>query len=424
MLLKTQEELLREIEELRLRLEEAEETLRAIGSGEVDAFVVSGADGEQLFTLKGAEHPYRILVETMNEGAATLADDGTIVFCNNRLAALLRMPLEKIIGTTFESYASPPDKSLIAARRGKCTAKCDQDEITLITGEGNSVPVLISCCAMDLSGGHGVSVVVTDLTQQKRNEEFLASERLARSIIEQVGEAIVVCNEKGEIIRASDLAHQLCGKNPLLKRFDEMFPLRIQETSRLFSVIDPLRGKRCENIEVSFKRGDEQISFLLLNATPLTNGINHTIGCIVSLIDITKRKQTEEALLHSEERYRTLFNTLIVGFCIIEVLFDTDGRPVDYRFLEINPAFESQTGLKDAQGQLMRVLAPDNEEHWFEIYGQIALTGESKRFVNEARALNRWYDVYAYRFGKPENKQVANVSKQKIRSRHRSRKKR
>src|SRR5512141_3321081 len=92
------EEILAENEELRLRLEEAEETLRAIGSGEVDAFVVSGPDGEQVFTLKGAEQPYRVLVETMNEGAANLAADGTILYCNNRLAAMLQTPLEKLLG--------------------------------------------------------------------------------------------------------------------------------------------------------------------------------------------------------------------------------------------------------------------------------------------------------------------------------------
>ena len=96
---RSREGLLAEIEELRFRLAEAEDTLRAIGSGEVDAFVVSGPDGEQVFTLKGAEQPYRVLVETMNEGAATLAADGTILYCNNRLAVMLQVPLENLMGT-------------------------------------------------------------------------------------------------------------------------------------------------------------------------------------------------------------------------------------------------------------------------------------------------------------------------------------
>jgi len=123
--------------------------------------------------------------------------------------------------------------------------------------------------------------------------------------------------------------------------------------------------------------------------------------------EITERKHAEASLLQSEDRYRILFNTLIVGFCIIEVIFDDDGRPVDYRFLEINPAFETQTGLKNARGRFIRELVPDLEAHWFEIYGKIALTGEPARFVNKAKALNRWYDVYAYHIGRPEDRQVA-----------------
>src|SRR5205823_2017424 len=91
-----------------------------------------------------------------------------------------------------------------------------------------------------------------------------------------------------------------------------------------------------------------------------------------------------EQLQHSELRYRTLFNSIDEGYCIIEMLFDAAGQPVDYRFLEINPAFEKQTGLKNAQGKLMRDLAPQHEAHWFQIYGRIAQTGQPERF--EARA--------------------------------------
>ena len=123
--------------------------------------------------------------------------------------------------------------------------------------------------------------------------------------------------------------------------------------------------------------------------------------------EIAERQRAEEVLRQSEERYHTLFNTLIEGFCIIEMVFDAQGRPVDYRFLEVNPAFERQTGLHDAEGKLMRDLAPDHEAHWFEVYGKIALTGEPARFMNEARALNRWYDVSAYRVGGAESRKVA-----------------
>lgn len=123
--------------------------------------------------------------------------------------------------------------------------------------------------------------------------------------------------------------------------------------------------------------------------------------------EVIEHKRKEEALLQSEFRYQTLFNSIDEGFCVIEMIFDENGKPVDYRFLETNSAFEKQTGLINVQGKRMRELAPEHEEHWFEIYGRVALTGQPARFQNHAEQLNRWYEVYAFRFGEPEKRQVA-----------------
>ena len=112
------------------------------------------------------------------------------------------------------------------------------------------------------------------------------------------------------------------------------------------------------------------------------------------------------ALRESEARYRTLLDAIDEGFCVIEVLFDGD-RPVDYRFLEANPAFIAQTGLRDAIGRTVRELVPTHEAHWFEIYGRVAVTGEPTRFEAPAEALGRWYDVYAFRIGQPGAYRVA-----------------
>jgi PAS domain S-box-containing protein len=124
------------------------------------------------------------------------------------------------------------------------------------------------------------------------------------------------------------------------------------------------------------------------------------------VIDANRQMQAEEQLRASEERYRTLFEAIDEGVCVVEVLFDEGGCPCDYRFLETNPAFIQHTGLRNVIGKRMRELAPDHEEYWFELYGRVARTGEPMRFVNEAHALGRWYDVYAMRFGQPGSNRV------------------
>ena len=101
----------------------------------------------------------------------------------------------------------------------------------------------------------------------------------------------------------------------------------------------------------------------------------------------------------AEARYRQMFETLIEGFCTIEMVYDAQGKPVDYRFLEVNPAFEKHTGVQNARGRLMREIAPDIESYWAEIFGKVARTGEPVTFENEARPLGRVYEVNAYRIG-------------------------
>ncbi|MFC7096516.1 bacterio-opsin activator domain-containing protein [Halobaculum marinum] len=127
--------------------------------------------------------------------------------------------------------------------------------------------------------------------------------------------------------------------------------------------------------------------------------------------DITQRKQAEierERLLdETEHRYRRLFESIDEGFCIVEVLFDDD-EPVDYRFVETNPAFERHTGLTDVEGERMHDLVPDHHDRWSERYGRIARTGEPERFQDQAENLDgRWYDVDAFRIGDPEERTVA-----------------
>jgi len=146
---------------------------------------------------------------------------------------------------------------------------------------------------------------------------------------------------------------------------------------------------------------------LLVGAAPVQDSVGQIINGVTVFQDITDLRKTEQALRANEEKYRALFNSIDEGFCIIEMIFDANGKPVDYRFLEVNSAFEKYTGLREVEGKSIHQLATNHEAHWLETYGKVARTGEATHFVNEAKALGRWYDVYAFGVGAPESRKVA-----------------
>ena len=122
--------------------------------------------------------------------------------------------------------------------------------------------------------------------------------------------------------------------------------------------------------------------------------------------DITAMHVAEAALRASEARFRTILDTIEAAFAIVQVKFDADDRPVDYRFIEVNPAFERQAGV-DLRGKWVTEFAPDLERFWFETYGNVAKTGEPASFENYAEAFGRWFDVRAVQVGDPAKRQIA-----------------
>ncbi|MEN6331578.1 MAG: sigma 54-interacting transcriptional regulator [Smithella sp.] len=310
----TREQLLAENDDLRRRLEEAEETLQAIHHGEVDALVVAGPEGEQVFTLKGAEYPYRILLETMQEGAVTMTTDGNILYCNNRFAQLIKMRPAQVINLSIYDVILPADKKLFEG----ILQDTGKGELSLCAKDETHIPVYLSCSSLELDDTPSVSMVVTDLTEQKRNEEILQAEKLSRSILDQATEVIIVCDEKGQITRASRMAHELCGTNLLCHYFDDIFSLAVSREdapSPRFSIATPLQGEIVISVEVSFLRDDGKVFELLLSARPLFDQLKKIAGCVVTLVDITEMKKSAAALLESKERYKELVtnaNSIII----------------------------------------------------------------------------------------------------------------
>jgi two-component system, NarL family, sensor kinase len=158
-----------------VRLAEAEETLRAIRTGEVDAVVITARQGAQVFTLEGAGHAYRMLIESMNEGALMLAADATILYANLSFARMVKCPLEQVIGGSFRRFLSAANRTTLRPflkRAGKSGSKF---QLPLKAGDESELPVQISLrpLAKPEANGATIGMVVTDMTEARRTEELL-----------------------------------------------------------------------------------------------------------------------------------------------------------------------------------------------------------------------------------------------------------
>ena len=163
------------MEALRRRLQEAEDTIDAIRQGHVEALVVTAPEGEQVFTLRSADQPYRLMVEQMREGALTLAADGTILYCNQRFAELMARPPERIAGQALGQFLHPDDQSTL---QRVLRSNSHRAEIQLRTEAGALNPAQLSSIALSIDGVRTVAVVVTDLTHEHTERGLRESNRL------------------------------------------------------------------------------------------------------------------------------------------------------------------------------------------------------------------------------------------------------
>lgn len=167
-----------ELDDLRQRLQEAEETLNAIRSGGVDALVVSGPSGEKVFTLEGAEHPYRILIESMNEGAISLSSEGIILYCNSAFARMVGSPLDQIMSRDLCDFVVPGERQALKTLIGQASEAAARAEMTLMSLSGETLATQFSFNPVNLEEEVSVGVVVTDLSEHKSHEQAKASLRM------------------------------------------------------------------------------------------------------------------------------------------------------------------------------------------------------------------------------------------------------
>lgn len=165
-------------------------------------------------------------------------------------------------------------------------------------------------------------------------------------------------------------------------------------------------GQTAWNDEYRFRRVDGSYAETLDRGHVIRDEHGRAVRMIGAMLDLTRVRAAEAALRQSEERFSAILQTIEAAFAIVQVKFDADDRPVDYQFVEVNPAFERQTGV-DLHGKWVTEFAPELERFWFDAYGHVAKTGEPASFESYAQAFGRWFDVRAVRVGAPADRRIA-----------------
>ncbi len=286
---------------------------------------------------------------------------------------------------------------------------------------------VLKCAALeirDVVANHGLALIkrgaqwqVAERTGKKETDASgLESETQFRTLADAIPQLCWIADADGWIFWYNRRWYEYTGATPaqmqgwgwqsvhdleMLPQIMERWKVSLA-TGEPFDMVVPLRG------------ADGVLRPFLTRVMPIRGRDGSILRWFGTNTDIGEQVKTEQALRESQERFRglfeeyqALFNALLDGFCVGEVIFDAANRPVDFRFLDLNPAFEAQTGLTDARGRLMREVAPRHAADWLQICGQVALTGQPAHFEEEARASDRWHEVHAYRVGAPGSRKVA-----------------
>ncbi len=349
------------------------------------------------------------------DGVIATDSKGAILFMNPVAESLTGVKQPDVSGTQVEPILNVVDdvtrqkaqSPIVKVLADRVTTKA-KSPVILIGKDGVEHTIIESAAPIVTANGMMIGAVLVLRDVAERREAELATRRLA-AIVENSEDAIISKSLDGIIQswnRGAETIFGYTAAEAIGKPITTLIPDEyLHEEAEIMRRLRS--GKRIEHFESIRTTRDKRRINVSLAISPIKDSSGRIIGASKVLRDITKRKQTENAAREASERYRALFNSMDEGFCVVEVIFDERKHPVDYRFLEVNPAFEKQTGIKNATGQQMRSLAPTHEEYWFETYGKVASTGEPIRFEQFASSLKRWFDVYAYRVGPSEANRVA-----------------
>ncbi len=292
-----------EIDRLRAELEVSQETLRAIRNGEVDAVIVDAQDESRVLTLGLAEQTYQLIVNQVAHPTALLSPDGRILQTNESFARLVQKDQDDLHTMSVQQLIYPSSLKSLESLLDE-GARCESErDLILKSGEGLRVPVCFAVRPLK-DNPTGLCLLLTDLTVERLRDKIISEELLAQSVLEQVADAVVVCDADGRIVRASQAVETLLGSDPLFAYFDDVVPLNSVSDTGVWDALSfqaivgapDMRGR-----EVVFAAGARQ-AHLLLSAGFLYGIDGNLRGAVITLTDITERKRIEQALELADRR--------------------------------------------------------------------------------------------------------------------------
>ena len=425
----SRDQLLLELEELRTRLYEAEETLRAIRAHEVDALLIDAAEGQQqVFTLKGAEQPYRIFMEEMNEGAATVTPDGTVLYCNGRLAEMLKTPLNKIMGSSLAGFVIPEKGQPLLAMLEACGVEGCRGELLLRASEGGELAVSFAARPLMLDDVAAFGLVLTDLTYQKEEQRKLQTEvkerkkaqkgleKAQKELEQRVARRTAALSRLNATLQAEiDERKKAEERARHLASFPQQNPDPILEISSSGEVTffntaaqriledlgadrGDFKGLLPEDLDAILRGRDKtNVATLYREVTLADRVFGETMYLIpefnvvrIYARDITERKRAEEALRQSERLYRAIGESIDYGVWVCA----PDGRN-----MYSSESFLKMVGLTQEQCSNFGwgdVLHPDDAERTIAAWKECVQTGGIWDIEHRFRGVDgQWHHVLA-----------------------------
>lgn len=307
-------------DELLIRLEEAEETLRAIREGEIDAVVVKGGTTEQVFTLEGGEQSFRAFMEAMDLGAAAFDAEGQLVYANQALCRLLGQPVHALKDHGLTGLLDAVSQATLRRLQALALQSLQSAEIHIRLGEVDR-SILLTGAPLQLGVVSGVAITFTDISEREQIAIAQESERLARAILASANEAVIVCDRAGNVTHVNGAALRICAEAPIGRKFDEAISLTFADASELMSGADIVSmaatGTPVQGLEAAVKTASADLTDVLISAAPLIVSGDRTQGCVVTLINLSQRKAAErrQNLLMAELDHRVK-NTLAMVMAI------------------------------------------------------------------------------------------------------------